>query len=168
MRLLIDFNAETSDGRFFARTSRVDSPLHMNELVQAYDGDDNQLVMSVDELDDDRGLVYLRPDWSTWIDGDPTSAYLTAIARDYLVRSDSRVPAYPWPAGSSFEIGPTTAVHLSGGYVQLPLEDGSAPLSVGSADAFVNSSIISFGPRIPTLWKRHPKNRTCFSPMMPT
>jgi hypothetical protein len=69
MRVLMDFNAETVDGRFFARTSRLEPPVQPGQLVQAYDEDDNQLVMVVDEFDEDRGLVYLRPDWSTWIDG---------------------------------------------------------------------------------------------------
>lgn len=69
MRVLMDFNAETADGRFFARAARLESPVRSGERVQTYDEDDNQLVMVVDELDEDRGLVYLRPDWPTWIDG---------------------------------------------------------------------------------------------------
>ena len=69
MRVLMDFNAETSDGRFFARVARLESPVRSGERVQTYDEDDNQLVMIVDGFDEDGDLVYLRPDWSTWIDG---------------------------------------------------------------------------------------------------
>lgn len=74
MRVLMDFNAETSDGRFFARTSRLESPVRSGQQVQAYDEDGNQLTMIVDEFDEDRGLVYMRPDWPTWVNGDSAGA----------------------------------------------------------------------------------------------
>lgn len=81
MRVLLDFNAETSDGRYFARTSRLESPVRSGQQVQAYDEDDNQLTMTVDGFDESRGLVYLRPDWSTWINGHPASVAPAASLR---------------------------------------------------------------------------------------
>jgi hypothetical protein len=73
MRVLIDFNAETSDGRFSALKSRLESPVSLGELIQAHDEDGNQLLVTVEEFDEERGLVYLQPDWSSWIDEDSDS-----------------------------------------------------------------------------------------------
>jgi len=84
MRVLVDFNAETPDGLFFVRVEQIDAPLSHRQLVQAYDADGDQMMTLVDRIDQERGVVYLRPIWSTWIDGD---AAITAT---------SSLPAAPY------------------------------------------------------------------------
>jgi hypothetical protein len=74
MSIYIDYNAETVDGKFFARLSRLDRAVSPGETVETHDEDKNQLAMIVDEVDEAGGIVYLRPNWSTWIDGDATTA----------------------------------------------------------------------------------------------
>ncbi len=80
MRIYIDYNAEGPDGRFYARSARLDGPVSLGEVVQTFDEDDNGVVMIVDEIDEGNGLVYLRPEWSTWVDGG-SLARMTAPVR---------------------------------------------------------------------------------------
>lgn len=66
MRIYIDYNAETADGRFFARLARLDERVELGQVVQTCDDDGNEMVMTVAGLGK---LVYLRPDWDTWKPG---------------------------------------------------------------------------------------------------
>jgi hypothetical protein len=102
MRIYIDYNAETADGRFFARLARLDERVELGRVVQTHDDDGNGLVMTVDEIDEDNRLVYLRPDWSTWVDGDsprtptpargPTSSPPAGASRPSTRSTSSRSP----------------------------------------------------------------------------
>jgi hypothetical protein len=67
MSVRIDYNAQQSDGRFFARASRLPQ-LSVGQIVQSHDEDGNTMMMTVDAVD--AGIVYFRPDWSTWVHGD--------------------------------------------------------------------------------------------------
>jgi hypothetical protein len=71
-KVRIDYNAETPDGRFFARASRLPA-IALGQIVETHDEDGNRLVMAVEEINESTGIVYLRPDWSTWVDGDSDS-----------------------------------------------------------------------------------------------
>ncbi len=68
MSIYIDYNAEMSDGRYSARLSRLETLVSVGQVLQTSDEDRNRLVMVVDGFDETRGLVYLRPDWTTWVD----------------------------------------------------------------------------------------------------
>lgn len=127
MRIYIDYNAETPDGRFFARTSRLEHQARIGEAVQTHDEDSNRLVMVVDEIDEDRGLVYLRPDWSTWLDGD--SAHLiTASGQIRLDRGLVGLLQTRVPAVNGLFFGTTATVHFSGPTIRT-FDDGK-PLSL--------------------------------------
>lgn len=102
MPIYVDYNAETADGRFFVRQARLPEPVEVGQVLQTHDDDGNALVVEVDDVDRESGLVYLRPDWSTWVDAD-TPRFVAA--RLVSVAAGLRQPAGPEhslrPAGIS-------------------------------------------------------------------
>jgi hypothetical protein len=79
MRVRVDFNAETPEGTFRALLSRLDGMVSPGDLVEAYDADGDRMVVAVDEIDEGHGLVYLSPDWSTWVDGETPAEGLRLV-----------------------------------------------------------------------------------------
>jgi hypothetical protein len=127
MRIYIDYNAETADGRFFARLARLDERVELGRVVQTHDDDGNGLVMTVDEIDEDNRLVYLRPDWSTWVDGDSPRMEITAGAIGL-----GRVPClrqFPYREAAFLHVSSTT-VHLSHLATRAQTEETVRPIPV--------------------------------------
>lgn len=122
MRIYIDYNAETADGRFFARLARLAEGVALGREVQTYDDDGNGLVMTVDEINEDQGLVYLRPDWSTWVDADSPRIEIAGGAIHLGLR-----PAPPH-RDADFLCLSSTAVHLSDLAVTAQIEGTVRPV----------------------------------------
>jgi hypothetical protein len=79
MRVRVDFNAETPYGTFRALVSRLERPVALGDLIEAYDADGDRMVVKVHKIDEDHGLVYLWPDWSTWVDGETPAEGLRLV-----------------------------------------------------------------------------------------
>lgn len=113
MRFPVDFNAETPDGRFFALLRHLDGPVVIGQLVQAHDADGDQVMALIDQVDHARGIVYVRPNWATWIDGDAAGEThsLAGIAPPVSVPSQATLDV---ETGTESSSRPTEYVALVG------------------------------------------------------
>jgi hypothetical protein len=89
----VDFNNSEGDGFIFARASRASAPLAKGDWVRAMDFEGNECRAQVIRVED--GLVYLAPDFETWISGEDsdssTQAQVTVITYSHASKRRLRV-----------------------------------------------------------------------------
>jgi hypothetical protein len=104
IRLRTDFNDATED-EATALAERVFVPLHAGDPIELFDADQHSVKGVVSAVAD--GLVYVRPDWSTWLDApevefaaaDPTEV-LSAIGEATYRKTAGSGPRLAEPAAA--------------------------------------------------------------------
>ena len=108
----VDFNSIDANGLVRGSTDDVDSMLFTGERVLAYDDDGNDCEATVVAVDQDRGIVRLQLDLSTWRDEVPPAPEVVARASDGWAVKVARTGITVLAAGST---GSLVKPSLSGG-----------------------------------------------------